>query len=269
MTEISATLVKELREKTGAGMMDCKKALLESAGDLEKSIDYLRKSGMAKAAKKAGRTTTEGKITALVSEDVAVLVETLCETDFVANNEEYQRFCASITKSVAADFSNTGDLSEAVREAKKDAIGELVAKVGENVNVRRALRWSPEGTAGSYLHMGGRIGVIVDVSGDADTEYLSNLCMHIAAFNPLYLSPETVPEDVLAKEKEIAAAQPELANKPPEILDKILVGKMRKWYEENCLIKQAWIRDDKVTVESANPKADIRRYTRWQVGEEV
>ncbi len=269
MADISAKMVKDLREKTGAGMMDCKKALTASGGDIDGAVEQLRKSGLAKAAKKAGRETTEGKIESLVSADAAVMVEVLCETDFVAKNDSFVDFCRDVAADIAANVADTGDVSAAVAVRNKVKIGELVAKVGENIQIRRAVRWAPEGECGTYIHMGGKIGVVVDVIGGKDAEYLSSLCMHIAAFNPAFLSPDQVPADVVEKEKEIAAAQPELKNKPPEILEKILVGKINKWYSENCLLKQIWIRDDKIRVEKVKPGAKIRRYLRWQVGEEI
>ncbi len=269
MSDISASMVKELREKTGAGMMDCKKALTESSGDLEKAIDFLRKSGVAKAAKKADRTTTEGKITTHINETTATMVEVLCETDFVAKNDQFSNYCDNLCLEVANNYSDSGDLSEAVKIDQQSAVIDLVARVGENIQLRRVLRWESNANCASYIHMGGKIGVIVEVENGSYNDCLNDLCMHIAAFNPLYLSPEDVPESVIEKEKEIAAAQPELANKPKEIIDKILMGKVGKWYKENCLLKQTWIKDDKKSVEQIDPNATVLRFMRWQIGEEI
>lgn len=270
MTGITAELVKNLREKTGAGMMDCKKALVESAGDVEKAVEYLRKSGITKASKKAGRATNEGKIVSNISEAVAVLVEVLCETDFVAKNEKFGEFCDQLALRVAENYSETGDLSISVAEKETDWVTDLVAKVGENIQVRRVLRWHPEGNCASYIHMGGKIGVLVDVADEADKSFLTDLCMHIAAFNPLYVAPNSVPPSIIEKEKEIAAAQPEIQEKPDAIVEKILNGKIQKWYTENCLIKQPWLRDDKLSVEKAmKPGSKIQKFVRWQVGEEA
>ena len=270
MTAITAELVKNLRDKTGAGMMDCKKALVETTGDIEKAIEYLRKSGITKASKKAGRATNEGKIVSLVSNAVAVLVEVLCETDFVAKNDTFAEFCDQLARKIADDYGETGDLSRCVNEKEVDGVTDLVAKVGENIQVRRALRWHPEGECASYIHAGGKIGVLVDIAGESDKNIPRDLCMHIAAFNPRYLAPDSVPPSVIEKEKEIAAAQPEIQGKPDAIVEKILHGKIQKWYTENCLTKQPWMRDDKISVEKAmTPGAKILNYVRWQVGEEI
>ncbi len=269
MSEISASMVKELREKTGAGMMDCKRALTESSGDLDNAVDFLRKSGIAKAAKKADRATTEGKIASHINETTASMVEVLCETDFVAKNDQFSNYCDALCLQVSKNYDSAGDLSEKVKNDQQNAIIDLVAKVGENIQLRRVLRWESNAKCASYIHTGGKIGVIVEVKNGSDKEYLSDLCMHIAAFNPLYLSPDDVPESVIEKEKEIAAAQPELAGKPKEILEKILMGKVSKWYKENCLLKQIWIKDDKKSVEQVDANATILRFVRWQIGEAI
>lgn len=269
MAEITAAMVKELREKTGAGMMDCKKALTAAEGDMEGAIEHLRKTGIAKQEKKSGRATTEGKVATYINDGIAAQVEVLCETDFAAKNDKFVSYCDGLAERVATECTAVGDLSESVAEGEKDRIGELVTNIGENIQVRRVLRWDLEGQAGSYLHMGGKIGVLVDVKGDADEDYLNNLCMHIAAFNPRYVRPDDVPAESVEKEKEIAAAQPDLANKPANILDKILIGKINKWYKDVCLTEQPWVRDDKISVQKANPKAEIVRFARWEVGEEL
>jgi elongation factor Ts len=266
MAEISAAQVGDLRDRTGAGMMDCKKALVAADGNIDDAIELLRKSGAAKAAKRAGRTTSEGMIVARIDGGSAVLSEVLCETDFVAKNENFVAFCDDVAAAASA-MAAAGDVSEAIHSAKQDDLAQLITTTGENVRIGRVARWQPTGKCESYLHMGGKIGVLVDVEGDADVEYLKNLCMHVAAFNPQFIGPDDVADDVIAKEKEIAAAQPDLSGKPEEILDKILDGKIRKWFTENCLTKQAWIRDDKTTVEKVNPNARILRFLRWQVGE--
>ncbi len=264
---ISASAVKELRDKTGAGMMDCKKALTESGGDFEKAIDYLRKSGMAKAEKKAGRAVKEGRITAMVGENSAVMLEVLCETDFVASNEVFNDYIKNLAERLL-DFDAEGDISQAVQEAEKAALTELIAKIGENMQIRRVVRWKPTGKCASYLHMGGRIGVLVDVSGIDDDEVLSDICMHIAAFNPLYIKPEDIPEKDIEKEKEIAGEQVG-GNKPPEIMEKIVTGKLRKWYSEICLMNQPWLRDDKTSLAKLYPDASVKAFLRWMIGEEL
>ncbi|MDP7740295.1 MAG: translation elongation factor Ts [Lentisphaeria bacterium] len=266
MAEITAALVRELREKTGAGMMDCKKSLVESDGDIQEAIDQLRKSGAVKAAKKAGRSTNEGRITTLLNDNTAVLVEVLCETDFVAKNEVFGEFCDNLA-AVAAGLDGEGCKTDAIKDQVKDKLPDLINQIGENIQISRVMRWEAQGKCESYIHAGGKIAVLVDVDGEADEEYLKNLCMHVAAYNPQYISPDDVPAEAVAKEKEIAAATPELADKPEDMLEKILIGKIQKWYKDICLTRQAWVRDDKLAVEKVNPKAKICRFARWQVGE--
>ena len=270
MSAITAALVKDLRDKTGAGMMDCKKALVESSGDIEKAIENLRKSGIAKAAKKAGRVTTEGKVVSLISETGAAMLEVLCETDFVAKNDQFTQFCNKLVKKIIETYEEVGDLSERVSSDEKDALTNLVSKVGENIQIRRVVRWQPEGKCTTYIHAGGKIGVLLDVLGENNNQFLMDLCMHIAAFNPLYVTDKDVPKAVIDKEKEIAAALPEMKGKPSEIVDRILEGKIKKWFTEHCLLKQSWIRDDKITVEKAlSTSASISKFLRWQIGEEI
>ena len=267
MANITAKIVKELRDKTGAGMMDCKKALVEADGDLSAAVDVLRKSGIAKAEKKSGRATKEGKIVSALSGTTGVLIEALCETDFVATNDKFVEYINGVAAKVI-DMPKEGDLSSEVAEMEKDELTDMIAKIGENMQLRRTLRWESKGKCASYLHMGGRIGVMIDVEGDIpDEETLSSLCMHIAAFKPDFVSPEDIPAEIIAKEKEIAAGQ--VAGKPAEILDKIVMGKINKWYKEVCLLKQPWIRDDKQSVEKANSGLIIKRFVRWEIGEEL
>lgn len=267
MAAISAKMVKELREKTGAGMMDCKKALKEADGDVSLAIDNLRKAGITKAAKKAGRTTKEGSIVIHIEGGAASMVEVLCETDFVARNALFQEYAGSLARRLATEWTDTGDLSAAVRTAEEAGVGELVGNVGENIQIRRAVRWTTPDQLASYIHMGGKIGVLVDAGGETTPELLSDVCMHIAAFSPRFIQPGDIPEAAVAKEKEIAAAQ--MAGKPPQILEKIIQGKINKWFTEVCLVRQPWLRDDKKTLAKIAPKLEVRRFLRWQVGEEL
>ena len=246
--------------------MDCKKALVEAEGDMSKAVDILRKSGMAKAEKKSGRATKEGKIVSYIDGAVGVMVEALCETDFVATNEKFIDFVNGVAKK-ASEIPEDGCISEKVAEAEKASLTEQIATIGENMQLRRSVRWESNGKCASYLHMGGRIGVLVDVEGDASDEVLTDLCMHIAAFKPSFVAPENIPADVIAKEKEIAAGQVE--GKPADIIDKIVMGKISKWYKEVCLNQQPWIRDDKLSVEKANPGMTIKRFLRWEIGEAI
>jgi elongation factor Ts len=267
MSNISAGMVKELREKTGAGMMDCKKALVESKGDFDGAVDYLRKSGIAKAEKKSSRAVKEGKIISIVEHGKGVLVEVLCETDFVAKNEKFGNFIQEVAGRVFAAGGN-GDVSEAVQESEKDTLTSMVATIGENMQIRRSVCWeNANGAIASYLHMGGRIGVLVDVEGEDDQEFLNDLCMHIAAFKPDFVDSDSIPAEAIAKEKEIAAAQ--MANKPADIIEKIVGGKINKWYSEVCLVNQPWIKDDKTSIAKLKPNAKIKRFIRWEIGEEL
>ncbi|HJO96060.1 MAG TPA: translation elongation factor Ts [Victivallales bacterium] len=264
MAQISAQLVKELREKTGAGMMDCKKALSEANGDISAAIDVLRKSGIAKAEKKSGRSAKEGLISSTISDNCGALVEVLCETDFVSKNDKFQAYVAETTKKVS-ECTGTDNVSEEINASEKDNLISMIATIGENIQIRRAARWT--GKCASYLHMGGRIGVMVEYEGDATKEALNDICMHIAAFNPQYVKPEEISEATIAKEKEIHSAQ--LEGKPAEMIEKILIGKLAKWYKEVCLNKQPWVRDDKLSTEKANPNITVKRFVRWQVGEDL
>ncbi len=266
MTTITAQMVKQLRDKTDAGMMACKKALVESGGDMEKAVEHLRKAGMAKAAKKAGRAANQGLIVSHIGDGVGVLAEVLCETDFVAKNEKFREFADAVAKRVAEDCTGDGDVSESVAAAEKANLTEMIATIGENMQIRRVCRWETGGELASYLHMGGKIGVLIDASGGG-SELLTDACMHIAAFSPQFVTPEDVPEDVIAKEKEIAAAQ--VAGKPANIIDKIVMGKLNKWYTETCLMRQPWLRDDKKNLAKVAPEVTVSRFARWQIGEEL
>ena len=263
---ISASVVKELRDKTGAGMMDCKKALVKTDGDLEKALDELRKSGIAKAEKKAGRATTEGKILTSIVDGKGAMAEVLCETDFAASNEKFVNFVTDVATR-ALEVDGDGDVSETVQASEKDALVNMIAIIGENMQLRRVTKWNTDGKIASYLHQGGRIGVMVDVEGECDDAFLTDLCMHIAAFNPDFVSPEDIPAEAVAKEKEIATAQ--MQGKPAEIIDKIVMGKINKWYKEVCLTKQPWIKDDKSCMDKVAPKATVKRFIRWSIGEEL
>ena len=264
MTQISAKVVKELREKTGAGMMDCKRALTEANGDISDAIDVLRKSGIAKAEKKAGRSAKEGTIASKVTDNAGVITEILCETDFVAKNEKFVAYTKGIVEKLG-QINEDGDVSSKINDLEKDSIISMIATIGENMQIRRAVRWN--GNCASYLHMGGRIGVMLEAEEGADKKAMTDICMHIAAFNPEYVSPEEIPASIIEKEKEIHSAQ--LTGKPAEIIEKILVGKIAKWYKEVCLNNQPWMRDDKISTQQANPSVKVKRFIRWQVGEEL
>lgn len=263
---ITAEMVKKLRDKTGAGMLDCKKALTNVNGDFEAAFDELRKSGIAKAEKKAGRSTKEGKVFVLVKDGEAAAIEMLCETDFVSKNEKFNASANDIIGRVI-EYAANGDVSEKAQELEKDNLVGMISTIGENMQLRRAVKWTTDAKIGTYLHMGGRIGVMVEAAGEIGDDILADLCMHIAAFNPQYIDAENIPAEVIAKEKEIAAAQ--LAGKPADIIEKILAGKISKWYTEVCVARQPWLKDDKSCFAKVAPKARIKRFIRWQVGEDL
>jgi elongation factor Ts len=270
MAEITASLVKELRERTGAGMMECKKALTENNGDIEASADWLRKQGLAKADKKASRVAAEGRIVAAQGEGKAALVEVNSETDFVAKDTNFVAF----TDAVAQAALSAGDV-DALKGTAIDggtvdeARTVLIAKVGENVQVRRMARIDSAHSIGAYVH-GGRIGVLVEVKG-GDAELARGLAMHIAAMNPPYISPDRVPADFIAREKEIAMAQVKDTGKPPEIIEKMVSGKVAKTVNELCLTGQPYVLDTNQTVEQALKVAgaQVLQFVRLAVGEGI
>jgi elongation factor Ts len=272
--EITAGLVKELRERSGAGMMECKKALTENGGDIEAAMEFLRKTGLAKADKKAGRVAAEGRVVAAVNGTKAVLVEVNSETDFVAKDENFIAFADAVAK--AALNSGATDV-ETLKSAKIDsgtveeARAALIAKVGENVQVRRLARIDSGNHIAAYIH-GGRIGVLVEIQGGSD-ELARGLAMHVAAMNPPYLNAAQVPAEIVAKEKEIAMAQvsEKDKSKPAEILEKIVSGKVNKVVSEMCLTGQAYVLDTNSTVEAALKKegATAISMQRLAVGEGI
>ena len=276
----TAQNVKELREMTGCGMMDCKKALTETNGDMDKAVEFLREKGLATAAKKAGRIASEGIVTIYMSDDkkVAALIEVNSETDFVAKNDEFLTFVNNTAKIVAEN--NPADV-EALKELKyeTETVGEkltaLIAKIGENMNIRRFAR--VEGNVCSYIHGGGRIGVLVETEADLDTddkyEAARDVAMQIAAINPLYLSKDVVPEADVEKEKHIIIAQikedPKNANKPDNIIEKMVGGKINKFFEQNCLLQQEFVKDGDFKVEKYLESKGVKliNYVRFEKGE--
>ena len=274
--------VKELREMTGCGMMDCKKALTETDGDKDKAVEYLREKGLATAAKKAGRIASEGIVKAYLTDDkkVGVLLEVNSETDFVAKNAEFQAFVADVAKAVADNNPADVDALKEIRYPGSDAtIGEtltaLIAKIGENMNIRRFAR--VEGNVCSYTHGEGRIGVLVEAEGsladDVAYEAARDVAMQVAAINPLYLSKDTVPAEDVEKEKHIIIAQikedPKNANKPENILEKMVGGKINKFYEQNCLLQQEFVKNGDYKVEAylAEKGVKLVNYVRFEKGE--
>ncbi|MCF7985675.1 MAG: translation elongation factor Ts [Thiohalocapsa sp.] len=275
---ISASLVKELRERTGAGMMECKKALVETDGNIEAAIEAMRKSGQAKAAKKAGRVAADGVLEVRLSDDArrGVIVEINSETDFVAKDENFASFAGAVADSALAnDAADAEALAQAPLKTGEstsvnDAREALVAKVGENVQVRRLVRFdAAEGRLHSYRH-GGRIAVVVDMIG-GDDELGRGIAMHIAATNPLCVDADQVPAEVLDKEREIFRAQALDSGKPAEIVDKIIEGRMRKYLEEVTLLGQAFVKDPDTQVGKLLKQAEatVVRFARLEVGEGI
>ena len=277
---ISAKLVKELREKTGAGMMDCKKALMENNGDMEKAIDYLREKGIAKAVKKAGRIAAEGLIFDAVSADNkrAVLIEFNSETDFVAKNVEFKDFGKKLAEiAIANNVKTVEALNETEIEPGKtvaQAVTDLIAKIGENMNIRRIHETeSKDGFVATYSHLGGKLGVIVELTGEATEANIAkarDIAMHVAAMDPKYLNETQVTTADLEHEKEIARKQLEAEGKPAQIIEKILVGKMNKFYEENCLVDQIYVRaENKETVAQFAAPSTVVSFARYKVGDGI
>ena len=274
---ITTALIKELRERTGAGMLDCKKALEENDGDIEKAIDWLREKGIAKAAKKSGRVAAEGLVFAAVSADrkKGAILEFNSETDFVAKNDEFKNFGEKLVQlSLEHDLTSEDELKAFELKGKKveDNLTELIAKIGENMNIRRLKLVSTDGFIETYIHLGGKIGVLLNVSGEAtpeNVEKAKGVAMHVAAMDPKYLNSEQVTADDLEREKEIARHQLQQEGKPENIIEKILDGKMRKFYEENCLVNQKYVRDDSVTIEKFIAPSSIISFDRFKVGEGI
>lgn len=272
---ITAAMVKELREITGAGMMECKKALVETDGNIETAIDNMRKSGAAKAAKKSGRVAADGIVKIAASEDnkTAVMVEINCETDFVAKDENFLGFTDLVVNTALGNKVDTVAALLAIEvdgKSIEDTRADLVSKIGENVQIRRIqLVNATEGDVGVYSH-GKNIGVVVSATGAAP-ELIKDLAMHIAAVNPDFISEADVPQAVLEKEKEILIAQAADSGKPPEIIEKMIGGRIRKYLAEITLKGQNFVKDPDTTVEKLlnSNNADVVEFIRFEVGEGI
>jgi elongation factor Ts len=289
MTNITGPMVKDLRDKTGAGMMDCKAALTETDGDMEAAIDWLRKKGLSKAAKKAGRVAAEGLIGVVSNDDLGALVEVNAETDFVARNDEFKAF---VKDAAAAALKAEGDVEKLLAHpadagTMKDRLTALVAKIGENMSVRRAvvLTVSP-GVVASYIHNAaspelGKIGVLVSLKSTADKAKLlalgKQIAMHVAAAAPLALTPEHLSKDVVERERAIQADIARQSGKPENVIEKMMEGRMRKFYEESVLLSQTFVIDGETQIGKVLEKASkdlgtpvsIDGFVRFQVGEGI
>ena len=273
MANISAAAVRDLREKTGAGMMDCKKALTETNGDMQKAIDYLREKGIAKAAKKSGRIAAEGACAAFVTADgkIGALTEINCETDFTANNSDFRALVKKITEHVAkTNPANVDALNASVIEGKKtvaDLVTEATATIGEKISVRRFVRYEGKKII-SYIHMGGKIGVLVELDGGSD-EIGKDVALQIAAMNPSAIDRARVDASELEHEKEILRKQALEEGKPEKIVEKMVEGRINKFYKEVCLVEQIFVKDNEKTVQDILKDVKVLNFTRYQLGEGI
>jgi elongation factor Ts len=283
---ISASMVKDLREKTSAGMMDCKKALEETKGDFEAAVEWLRKKGLASAAKKSDRIATEGLVHAIVTNGgkTAVLLEVNSETDFVAKNDGFKALVQDLATHIASLASLPADasglLETTIKGVKVDEyLKEAIAKIGENLVIRRFQRVNTDGYVHTYIHGDGKIGVLVEVSAktgnDAVKTFANDVCLHVAAMNPIALSPDQVPAEVVEKEKSILKAKALEQGKKPEMLDKIVGGQINKFLAESCLLEQAFVKNPDVKVKeylvqqgkAAGEAFVLKQFIRFELGE--
>lgn len=294
MANITSQMVKELREMTQAGMMDCKKALVEAEGQIEKAVEWLREKGLAAAAKKASRIAAEGLVQSYIAEDakVGVIVEINCETDFVANTDNFKAFCNDIAMHISK--ANPKDVDELLaqkfvaNEAKTitDLVSDATVAIGEKISIRRFVRYeASNGVVESYIHMGGKIGVLLEVSNDVATTYgletfkvyYHDVALQIAAARPLFVRKNEVPMDELNKEKEILRAQALNEGKPEKIVDKMVEGRIEKYYKEVCLLEQPFVKDgdksiNQLTAEVAKEigaNLEVIRFARFERGEGI
>jgi len=279
---VSMKDIKELRGRTGAGVLDCKNALTETEGNIEAAIDFLREKGMSEAAKKSGRVAAEGLVNVMINDhrDKGVIVEINSETDFVAKNERFQDLVNSISEHIM--LSKANNLAELNAEkwfkdedkTVETIIKEAIAGIGENINLRRYVKMKTEGFLYGYIHLNGKIGVLAEFEGEQDDASLNtakNITMHIAASNPDFLSREDVDQDVIKKEKTIIKEQLKNEGKPEHILDQIVEGKINKYYTQICLLEQEYIRDTDLQVKDVLEESDIsvKRFTRYELGEGI
>ena len=275
---ITAQQVKSLREKTGAGMMDCKKVLTETNGDMDKAIELLRERGIAKAAKKSDRVAAEGIVAACVSDDkkIGAVVEVNAETDFVAKNDEFKSFVSDVVKQIVE--KNPKDVEELLSQKSitendktvSEVLTNKIATIGENISIRRFKRFESDGMVESYIHGDGKIGVLVNMK-NPDSELGKDICMQIAAAKPEYLDETNVPKEVVDKETEIMKAQVINEGKPENIADKIVQGKLKKFYSEVCLLDQEFVKDSDIKVRKLleNKNNDVTEFVRFEKGEGI
>ena len=272
-TKITAAMVKELREKTGAGMMDCKKALTETDGDAAKAVDWLREKGIAKAAKKSGRVAAEGAVGAYVTPDgqTGAVVEINCETDFAAGNEQVKSLLAKVAQHIAetkpADLDALND-STIDGEKVSDIITNATATIGEKISLRRFAVYESAGRLASYIHMGGKIGVLVNLTG-GDEQLGKDVAMQIAAAAPIAIDETGVPADVIEHEKDVARKTALEEGKPEKIVERIVDGRIKKFYKEVCLNEQIFVKDNDKTIKDILGGVEVKAFTRFMLGEGI
>ena len=287
MAAVTSAMVKELRERTSAGMMDCKKALVESDGDMEKAIEWLREKGLSQAAKKASRIAAEGVVAQYISEDgtVGVIVEVNCETDFVAKTDNFVNFCNNVAKHIAK--ANPADVDALLTQAfvddasktVSDLVSEATVAIGEKISIRRFARYETTGVVSTYIHMGGKVGVLVEVSTDKQDDeikvFAHDLALQIAAAKPEAVRREEVDAAKLEKEKEILRAQAINEGKPEKIVDRMVEGRIEKYYKEVCLLEQPFVKDGDKSIKglmaevakATGANLDVVRFARFERGE--
>ena len=266
MGQITAAMVKELRDSTGLGMMDCKKALDENAGDVAAATDWLRAKGLATAEKKSGRATKEGLVAIKIADDnkSAAIIEVQCETDFCARNEEFQKMVASVLEMV---FTTSNDGKVDATDDITGCVQDAFSRIGENMSYANGMKISGD-QIGSYMHHNNKVGVIVALNGSVDEETITGLCQHIAFANPMGITAEDIPAEIVAKEREIAKQQAIESGKPAEIAEKMVEGKIRKFLAERALVEQQYVKDDKKKIKEILGDATIVAFARFAVGGE-
>jgi len=263
MAEITASMVKALREKTGQGMMECKKALMEAAGDMDAAVDILRKKGLAAAEAKSARATKEGLVAVHRAEGAAGMVEVVCETDFCARNEEFRKMVQEVAALAAQADEGEVPASEQINRR----VQECFAKIGENMRYVRGVKISAP-RIGHYVHHNGKVGVLVGVAGEISDELLNDLCMHIAFADPMAVSAEEIPAEIVERERRLAREQANESGKPPQVVEKIVEGKVRKFLASNALLEQPFVREEKKKVKQVLGQARVTTFARFAVGQE-
>ncbi len=263
MAEITAALVKALREKTGQGMMDCKRALIETEGDMQAAIDLLRKKGLARAEKKSARSTTEGLVAVHATDGSAAMVEVVCETDFCARNDEFRNMVQRVAELGAAAADGPVEASEQINSA----VQQCFNVIGENMRYSRGVKLSAP-IVGHYVHHNGKVAVMVGLEGQISPELVNDLCMHIAFADPMAITKEEIPSDVVEREQRLAREQALEEGKPPAVVEKIVAGKVAKFLSSNALLEQVFVKDEKKKVKQVLGQAKVTAFARFAVGQE-